>query len=313
MGDVVDWYHIDEEPKDKNIQPQVITRTANGDSGRGGRGILTFTPENGRTELVVKFMDNPSPQQYMQRATWDDAYHMAEDTKESLLAEYPEWQRDMRSKGLPLLGAGLIFDIGNKEIECDQFECPGHWFVINGMDFGWDHPQAHVQLWWDKDEDCFYLAHAWKKAKVIPEVAWASVKSWAADVPTSWPHDGLQTEKGSARQQKSYYEDSGWDMLEVHSQWVDGGIGVEAGLVEMYRLMEIGKFKVFKHLIPWFDEKMSYHRDENGKIVKINDDLLSATRYAYMMRRYAIQSREVGSGYDDEWQEFTEHNSVTGY
>lgn len=73
MGDSVDWYHIDEEPRDKNIFPQVLTRTATGDSGRGGRGILTFTPENGRTELVVQFMDTPSPGQYMQRATWDDA------------------------------------------------------------------------------------------------------------------------------------------------------------------------------------------------------------------------------------------------
>src|ERR1043165_5393541 len=51
MGDSVDWYHIDEEPRDKSIYPQVLTRTAPGDGGRGGRGILTFTPENGRTEL----------------------------------------------------------------------------------------------------------------------------------------------------------------------------------------------------------------------------------------------------------------------
>ncbi|MBL4623358.1 MAG: terminase family protein, partial [Immundisolibacteraceae bacterium] len=55
MGDSVDWYHIDEEPRDQTIYPQVLTRTATGDSGKGGRGILTFTPENGRTELVVKF------------------------------------------------------------------------------------------------------------------------------------------------------------------------------------------------------------------------------------------------------------------
>ena len=59
MGDSVDWYHIDEEPKDQSIYPQVLTRTATGDNGVGGRGILTFTPENGRTELVIKFMDEP--------------------------------------------------------------------------------------------------------------------------------------------------------------------------------------------------------------------------------------------------------------
>lgn len=52
MGDVVDWVHVDEEPKDQTIRPQLITRTINGDKLRGGRIIYTFTPENGRTELV---------------------------------------------------------------------------------------------------------------------------------------------------------------------------------------------------------------------------------------------------------------------
>ncbi|MND95533.1 hypothetical protein D3C81_2119100 [compost metagenome] len=53
--------------------------------------------------------------------------------------------------------------------------------------------------------------------------------------------------------------------------------------------MEKGTFKVFKNLSGWFDEKLNYHRDEDGHIVKVQDDLLSATRYAYMMRRFAIQ------------------------
>lgn len=295
MGDSVDWYHIDEEPRDKTIYPQVLTRTATGDKGRGGRGILTFTPENGRTELVVQFMDTPAPSQYMQRATWDDAKHLTEKTKRELLAAYPEWQRDMRTKGLPLLGAGLIFDIGDDDIKCEPFECPPHWWVINGMDFGWDHPQAHVQLWIDRDTDTIYLAHAWKQSKVSPAVAWSAVRQWAQGVPTAWPMDGLQTEKGSGEQQKNYYQQAGWQMTPEHATWPAGGVGVEAGLVELYDRMTTGKFKVFKHLSGWFEEKLNYHRDENGHIVKVADDLLSATRYAYMMRRYAKQRHEISS------------------
>lgn len=293
MGDSVDWFHIDEEPRDKTIFPQVLTRTATGDKGEGGRGILTFTPENGRTELVVQFMDNPSPGQYMQRATWDDALHLSEKTKRDLLAQYPEWQRDMRTKGLPLLGAGLIFDFSDDEIKCQQFECPAHWWVINGMDFGWDHPQAHVQLWHDRDTDTLYLAQAWKKVRTTPSTAWGSVKAWSQGVPTAWPHDGLQHEKGSGAQQKAAYADAGWLMLAEHATWIDGGNGVEAGLVELYERMTTGRFKVFSHLSDWFEEKLNYHRDENGNIVKINDDLLSATRYAYMMRRFAKQRKDV--------------------
>lgn len=294
MGDEVDWYHIDEEPRDKNIYPQVLTRTATGDRGKGGRGILTFTPENGRTELVVKFMDDPGEGQYMQRATWDEAPHLSEKIRRELLAAYPAWQRDMRSKGLPLLGAGLIFDFADDEIKCQPLECPPHWFVINGMDFGWDHPQAHVQLWIDRDTDTIYLAHAWKKSRVTPSTAWGSVKAWAAGIPTAWPADGLQSEKSSGEQQKAAYVGAGWTMTHEHATWLGGGVGVEAGLVELYERMTTGKFKVFSHLADFFEEKTNYHRDEDGKIVKVGDDILSAVRYAYMMQRFAVQRASIG-------------------
>ncbi|WP_374990324.1 hypothetical protein [Salmonella enterica] len=35
------------------------------------------------------------------------------------------------------------------------------------------------------------------------------------------------------------------------------------------------------------------NRDENGKIVKTNDDVLDATRYGYMMRRFARMMRDI--------------------
>jgi phage terminase large subunit-like protein len=240
MGDSLDFYHIDEEPKDSTIYPQVITRTATGDKGQGGRGILTFTPENGRTELVINFMDNPSPSQYMQRATWDDAEHLTEETKEALLSQFPPYQRDMRTKGLPLLGTGLIFDLDITKNKVSPFECPDHFYLINGMDFGWEHPQAHVQLWWDRDKDIIYVANAWKKSKVQPYEAWECVKGWANRIPTAWPHDGLQTEKGSGKQQKSYYAEAGWDMLEDMATWEDGGNGVEHGIMELYNRLKLG-------------------------------------------------------------------------
>ena len=293
MGDDIDWYHIDEEPKDHTIWPQVLTRTASGDKGRGGRGILTFTPENGKTELVSKFMDEPSKGQYLQTATWDDAPHLSDEIKEEILAAYPAYQRDMRSKGIPLMGSGLIYEVSENDIKCDPFEVPDYWFVINGMDFGWDHPQAHIQLVWDRDADIFYLINAFKKSKIQPFEAWHVVKPWAKGVPTAWPHDGLQTEKGSAKQQKDYYKEEGFNMLPDHATWEDGGNGVWAGIMEINNLMKTGRFKVVSSLVEWFEEFRQYHTkttaDGKSVIVKLKEDLLDATRYAYMMRRYAIR------------------------
>lgn len=304
MGDSVDWFHIDEEPKDPAIYPQVLTRTATGDLGKGGRGILTFTPENGRTELVVKFMDSPGAGQHFMRKGWDDAPHLGEDVKAKLLESFPPHQRDMRTKGLPMLGHGRIYDLAEDYITCDAFDIPKHWLVIDGMDFGWDHPQAHIQMVIDQDSDDVYVTRAWKQRQVSPSEAWGSVKVWAEGIPTAWPLDGLQTEKGSGKQQMSYYEEAGFDMLPEHATWPDGGNGVEAGLYELLDLMRKGKFKVFRGLRCWFDEFLQYHRDERGKIVKTGEDVMDATRYAYMMRRHAIRYGDIGKNTEPDYSNY---------
>lgn len=296
MGDSVDWYHIDEEPRDQSIYPQVLTRTATGDGGRGGRGILTFTPENGRTELVIKFMDDPGKSQFFMQKGWDDAPHLSSEIKESLLESFPVHQRDMRTKGTPMLGHGRIYDLSEDFITCDSFEIPKHFYVINALDFGWDHPQSHIQLVWDRDQDIFYVSRALKVRHTSPDEAWGSVKQWAKDVPTSWPLDGLQTEKGSGKQQKEYYEEAGFNMLDERATWEDGSNGVEAGLYEIRDLMRKGKFKIFSGLRDVFEEINQYHRDEKGKIVKVRDDLLDAIRYAYMMRRESVPFGDIMNG-----------------
>ena len=112
-------------------------------------------------------------------------------------------------------------------------------------------------------------------------------------MPTAWPLDGLQTEKGSGKQQKAYYVEAGFKMLPAHATWPDGSNGVEAGLFEIRDLMRNGKFKIFAGLRDFFDEFLQYHRDGN-KIVKARDDVLDAVRYAYMMRRFAVAYGDVG-------------------
>ncbi|WP_276971533.1 terminase large subunit domain-containing protein [Tatumella ptyseos] len=293
MGDSVDWFHIDEEPKDPDIFPQVLTRTATGDNGNGGRGILTFTPENGRTELVIGFMDKPSPAQTCMNVGWDDAPHLSEKVKTELLASFPAHQRDMRTKGIPMLGHGRIYDIADDEITCQPFLCPDHFFVIDGQDFGWDHPQAHIQLWEDRDADVIYLANVWKGRQKKADEAWRLVKPWAKDVPVAWPHDGNQHEKGGGQQLKEQYRSEGFRMLDEHATWPDGGNKVEPGIHEIRERMLDGKFKVFSTCADFFEEFRMYHRDEHGKIVKTNDDVLDAVRYAYMMRRSARQMYQI--------------------
>ena len=331
MGDEVDWYHIDEEPKDANIFPQVLTRTLSGNQGNGGSGILTFTPENGKTQLVCKFMgEEPDLEDgeeqinfadtgmYLQTATWKECSHLDEDMQRKILSMYPKYQRKMRSEGTPLMGSGLIYEVDEDELSIKPFDIPDHWFVINGMDFGWDHPQAHIQMVWDKGADMFYIVNAWKASKKQPFEAWHIIKPWCENVPTAWPSDGLQTEKGSAKQQKDYYEEEGFNMLAEHATWEDGGNGVWAGIMELNNLMSTGRFKIVSSLFEVFEELRQYHTKTtpsgNTDIVKVKDDLLDAIRYAYMMRRYAIRVCDL---YPDETVYYSPkkagRDTVTGY
>jgi hypothetical protein len=80
----------------------------------------------------------------------------------------------------------------------------------------------------------------------------------------------------------------------------DGGVSVEAGLMEMLSRMETGRFKVFKELNDRFEEFRLYHR-KDGKVVKERDDLMSATRYAVMMLRDAKTL---------DWYDWTERDIV---
>ena len=56
--------------------------------------------------------------------------------------------------------------------------------------------------------------------------------------------------------------------------------------MDMLTRMQTGRFKVFKHLNDWWEEFRLYHR-KDGKVVKEDDDLMAATRYALMMLRFA--------------------------
>jgi len=76
-------------------------------------------------------------------------------------------------------------------------------------------------------------------------------------------------------------------MLHIHAQFDDKLVSVEVpGIQDMLIRMQLGRFKVFKHLADWFEEFRLYHR-KDGRVHKEGDDLMSATRYALMMLRHA--------------------------
>lgn len=218
--------------------------------------------------------------------TIDDAEHYTPEQRAAIIAGYPAHEREARTKGIPILGSGRVFPVAEEVYTCEPITIPRHWPQINGLDFGWDHPFAAVNMAWDRDADCVYLCKEFAARESTPVVQSAAIKPWGPWIPCAWPADGMQHEKGSGKSLAPQYTAQGLNMLAEHATFEDGGVSVEAGIADIIDRMQTGRWKVFNTLVDWIGEARLYHR-EKGVIVKLKDDRISASRYGLMMLRHA--------------------------
>jgi phage terminase large subunit-like protein len=281
QGETLDFCWLDEEPPE-DIYFEVLTRTNVGN----GPVWLTFTPLLGMSTVVKRFLLERSPDRHITSMTIDDAAHFTEEERARIIASYPAHEAEARVKGIPTLGSGRIFPVAEESIVIDQREFPSHWPRIGGMGFGWDHPFAAVELVWDRDGDVVYVARTHRLREATPVLHAAAIRPWG-NLLWAWPRDGRrETLEGAGIALAQQYKEQNLDMLHEHAQFEDGSVSVEAGLMLMLDRMKTGRFKVFKHLLDWFEEFRLYHR-KDGRVVKEGDDLMAATRYAIMSLRYA--------------------------
>lgn len=311
MGTRFDVGWLDEEPP-VEIWSQFIRGTL---SRKHAILYITATPEEGMTQVVLNFTNDLKPGQALITATWDDAPHLTPEEKEQRLAAFPPHEREMRSKGIPMMGSGLIFPFAEENIVVKPFEIPTYWPQIVGIDFGWNHPFGAIRLAWDRDSDTVYIVSEYKVKSQIPTQHADAIKKWGEWIPIAWPHDGLNTEKGSGDQVRQEYEKAGLNMLRDKAtnppdasqgqKEGEGGNSREKSLLDMYNRFENGKLLVFSTCRHFLEEVRMYHRDEKGKIVDLMDDLISAARYGHMMLRHATtktvkrRTQQIARGYSN--------------
>lgn len=294
QGETLDFVWYDEEPPE-DIYIEGLTRT----NATDGIVWITFTPLLGSSNVVRRFTEkkadgSSSPGTHITRMTIDDAEHYTPEQRKAIIASYPAHQRAARAMGVPMLGSGAIFPVDEESIKVHPFQVPAYWPQLGGIDFGWEHPTAAVKIAWDKDADVIYVTADYRQSEATPITHAGALRPWGGWLQFAWPHDGLQHDKGSGEALADQYRKQGLKMLkdkathppEKGEPEGSGGNSVEAGLVEMLERMQTGRWKVFSTCQAWFDEFRQYHR-EDGKIVKERDDTLCASRYAYMMRRFA--------------------------
>ena len=282
----MDFVWFDEEPP-ADIYTEGLTRT-----NVGANPVwMTFTPLQGVSTVVKRFLHEKSDDRHKVVMTIDDVEHYSNDEKLKIVASYPAHELEARTKGIPTLGSGRIFPVAEDAIAIGPKEFPAHWPRIGGMDFGWDHPFAAVELVHDRDSDVVYLSRTHRLKEATPVLHAATLRAWGKELPWAWPRDGnRETLEGAGIALAAQYRAQGLNLLHEFAHYVEGNgqksVSVEAGLMDMLTRMQTGRFKVFKHLNDWWEEFRLYHR-KDGRVVKEGDDLMAATRYALMSLRYA--------------------------
>lgn len=285
------WW--DEEPK-----MDVYTEGNARWTATGGMSYMTFTPLQGMSNVVLRFLRESDERRGFLTLGFKDALHMTPEKLADALAKYPAHEHDARMNGAPLLGSGRIF-IGEESKISFQvgMMIPDHWPKLWGIDFGITHPFAAVLVAWDRDLDIIYVTHTYRASDRLPLVHSEALRAVCAEAPVAWPFDGEKREENRTGELAPMYKKFDLKMLHKHAQWPKGGFSTEAAVLEMQQRFQKaggpGGLRIREDLGDFWEEYRMYHR-KDGLIVKVRDDLISALHKALMMKRYA---RVVQMGY----------------
>jgi phage terminase large subunit-like protein len=288
-GPYVDVIWLDEEA------PMAVYQEALARLTGQGRIYTTFTPKQGYSLLVKRFMREQSPNRGVMQITLEDAEHFTEEEKQLRREGYLAHEIAYREFGDPGLGEGSVFTVPEQDLRVSMSlgSVPLEWRKLWSLDFGaYNHPFAAVLWAFDLENDMDYILHSIKMTTPPGNPAILghcdAIKRVAARVPVAWPPDGHVQEKDSGEPLADIYKGYGLLMLSEHSTFPTGGYSTRAGIDALDHRMQQRKLQVRNcpENEKWFEEYRAYHYKDD-KVVKDFDDLMSATRVGYIMRRKA--------------------------
>lgn len=299
MGASVHFIWCDEEDPNNSeaIYSQCITRTAT----TNGQIVITATPENGRTPLVNKFLedgmgDDKKETIYCQNATWDDAPHLTEAIKKELLENIPEWQHEMRALGLPVVGQGIVFNISDEDIACDKPMINNWWEILWSLDIGsTSDPIVLTLAAHDTTDDIYYIVDqtvfdANTDPKPVADYIKASRYPKAIVIPPHDSGDGANGSPGFASLLRGYdvnvsmqcFYNPSFTQTNVVGTGNSSVRAIEPGLWYMKDHFKSGKLKVSRNCESFFKEKHTYFFDAKSRKYKGQDHSIDSARYGFM-------------------------------
>lgn len=218
-------------------------------------------------------MGRVNAQRYVVNAGWDDVPHLSFETKRDLLASTPPFLRDARSKGIPSLGEGAVYPIPLEEVTCRPFAIPDYWRRAYGFDVGWNRTAA-IWLAQDPTDMVLYAYTEYYRGQVLPAIHAEAIKARGAWIPGAIDPASRGRSQDEGKKLFTQYQTKGLNITPAIN-------AVEPGIYEVWSLLETRRLILFDTLANTKAEYLIYRR-EDGKIVKQNDHLMDALRYAVM-------------------------------
>jgi phage terminase large subunit-like protein len=290
QSESIDLIWPDERPSEE-IYSELLART----SATDGHIIVSFTPvgEGAAAGVTYKFLSEPSSDRAVFRIRSDEVKHISDARREELASSYAEHEREARLEGTPQLGSGPVFPLELLPTIAKTFnpdaDIPGYAKWCVGVDFGFGHPFAAVLIAWlpDMGQQVWVIdSFRMERSSALYHVQRIHNMTRGLRIPIAWPHDGHQHDKGSGQPLAMQYKHFGANMMPSHAVNHNTKTNsVEPALEEIRDMMFSAKLKIAPHNGELLEELRNYHRDEDFRIVKQRDDLVSAFRYAVMQRR----------------------------
>jgi hypothetical protein len=205
---------------------------------------------------------------------WSDVPHLSEEQKKTILAGIPPWQRDSRTKGVPQLGAGAIYQVAESEVVIAPHPIPDFWPRCFALDVGWNRTAA---IWLAKNPDTGQIVayNEYYRGQAEPSVHAAAIKARGVWIPGVIDPAARGRSQIDGKKLFDMYQDLGLDILKADNSR-------EAGIYQVWELLSQGQLKIFSTCVNTLSEYRLYRRDEKGNIVKKNDHLMDALRYGVM-------------------------------
>ena len=310
--------YVDEQ--DKNNFDLIFSELVKRISTTDGLMIATFTPLQGVTNIVREFWDPDGAfHSGLVNAGWDDVTHLTEKAKTMMLNATPPHLRDAVTKGIPVLGSGAVYNIGESEIIYDDVEIGDEWPRICGVDVGFTtDPTAAIFVAKDPSTGLYYVYdeygdvdnNTWnasqhvghfhaKNCGAIPMVydsaAKAKLGATGKAVTELWREMGLNVSATSFSNPKHL------------STNVSSYKSISVGLTRIFEMMATGKIKVHAKCKNFWREFRGYSFDDKGIPNGKDNHWMDSFRYAVMSAEKGLMEVPGRSQFGD-YQDDDDYN-----